>query len=369
MTLSSSNSESKVTTRGKQSKKPIQCDLDKSNRPLLHRFVTNWLITDPKYYQEYALTKPVQNYHVLLENRYVYFLGGRWRSAKAKPIFALLVLLIAIPAVLFWIFEASWCWHNISPALVILFTYFWLLAVSFFIRAGTSDPGILPRNIHIPSGLRNGQIVEPPQEYFNSILLPYNNDVKYGVTVKYCTTCHIWRPPRASHCGVCNACVMRHDHHCVYLNNCVGSRNYMYFIWCLLLITISCGLLITTSLLQTFHYIRYPTSVINTFAQSVKAHPISLLLSIYGMLGIWYPLALLLFHIFLTAQDLTTRDYLNQTRVDSSFKNVFTTGNVLKNLYINWLGRPRGNSLVRLTDDYQQGDIRFEKVEPLRSFE
>lgn len=29
-----------------------------------------------------------------------------------------------------------------------------------------------------------------------------------GRWVKYCRTCHVWRPPRASHCAVCGYCMV-----------------------------------------------------------------------------------------------------------------------------------------------------------------
>ncbi|KAJ5525534.1 hypothetical protein N7494_012184 [Penicillium frequentans] len=40
------------------------------------------------------------------------------------------------------------------------------------------------------------------------------------------------------HCNICKGCVARHDHHCVWLMNCVGANNYVYFMSLLLSLTI-----------------------------------------------------------------------------------------------------------------------------------
>ncbi|XP_069584969.1 palmitoyltransferase ZDHHC3-like isoform X1 [Ranitomeya imitator] len=45
-----------------------------------------------------------------------------------------------------------------------------------------------------------------------------------------CHRCETYRPPRAHHCRVCHRCVRRMDHHCPWINNCVGELNQKYFI-------------------------------------------------------------------------------------------------------------------------------------------
>ena len=40
----------------------------------------------------------------------------------------------------------------------------------------------------------------------------------------------MYRPPRAHHCRICRRCIRRMDHHCPWINNCVGEWNQKYFL-------------------------------------------------------------------------------------------------------------------------------------------
>lgn len=45
-----------------------------------------------------------------------------------------------------------------------------------------------------------------------------------------CPRCRKYKPPRTFHCGTCQVCVQRMDHHNVWLDCCIGQSNYrLYF--------------------------------------------------------------------------------------------------------------------------------------------
>ena len=44
-----------------------------------------------------------------------------------------------------------------------------------------------------------------------------------------CPDCEVIRSPRCRHCVLCNVCVDRYDHHCPWVNNCIGKGNYGQF--------------------------------------------------------------------------------------------------------------------------------------------
>lgn len=56
----------------------------------------------------------------------------------------------------------------------------------------------------------------------------------------FCRTCEIVRPPRCHHCRICHRCVLQFDHHCHWVNNCIGYNNYRSFLGLLLHIVLAC---------------------------------------------------------------------------------------------------------------------------------
>jgi palmitoyltransferase len=74
----------------------------------------------------------------------------------------------------------------------------------------------------------------------------------YGEGWRTCRKCKCGKPPRAHHCSVCGRCVMKMDHHCPWVNNCVGFYNYRYFCMFVLYTAFGCAHAALTCLVPMF---------------------------------------------------------------------------------------------------------------------
>lgn len=307
----------------KRAPKTKSRDLPSRDLPSRASQASSWLI------HKAPVSLPKHNYQAHQGNN-VFLLGGRFLSARQKPLNIGVFCVVLILGGLYYGFVAPWTWLHISPAIPAVFTYIFLLCVSSFLRASFSDPGILPRNIHLTDGIADGSIpneytIEPGVECYDETKgNPSNESTVWSrvtcakpassenlVYLKYCATCRIWRPPRSSHCSDCDNCVDFHDHHCIWLNNCVGRKNYRYFVAFVLSAGL-CGLYIVGNSIA--HVICYKRENHMTAAESLRHRPMPLVMIFLGFLGAGYPVALAGFHLWIAGRGESTHEFVSKKR-------------------------------------------------------
>ncbi|KIK60359.1 hypothetical protein GYMLUDRAFT_43659 [Collybiopsis luxurians FD-317 M1] len=129
-----------------------------------------------------------------------------------------------------------WCYATIltnvhdHPSAHLVFIVSASLCLYNFWRAVCLDPGFVPNRLLndvedlASEGRLNGQT--------------------------FCVSCMARKPLRSKHCRICNKCTARHDHHCPWIWNCVGSNNHRQFVLFLLNLVIG----IISFLYLTYQY-------------------------------------------------------------------------------------------------------------------
>ena len=132
-------------------------------------------------------------------------------------VFFAFILISLTQACLLLIFIKAYSQISILYQIIISFIFYIFELINMILGCCT-DPGVLPRH---------------PKDLYYITNRPLLRQVINGhkVIVPFCYTCSMFRPPRTSHCSVCDNCVERFDHHCLWLGTCIGKRNYKYFYW------------------------------------------------------------------------------------------------------------------------------------------
>ncbi|KAM4577322.1 palmitoyltransferase ZDHHC8B isoform 2-T2 [Odontesthes bonariensis] len=230
--------------------------------------------------------------------------GKRFKPTKYIPVSTAATLLVG-STTLFFVFTCPWLTKVISPAVPLYNGLVFLFVLANFCMATFMDPGIYPR----------ADEDEDKDDDFRAPL--YKNVEIKGIQVrmKWCATCHFYRPPRCSHCSVCDNCVEDFDHHCPWVNNCIGRRNYRYFFLFLLSLSVHMVGVFSFGLIFVLHHRERLGALHTTVTMVVMCIAGLFFIPVIGLTG---------FHMVLVARGRTTNE-----QVTGKFRggvNPFTKG-------------------------------------------
>lgn len=186
-----------------------------------------------------------------------------------------------------------------SPALpwwqTLIVALFLAASMGTLAAAATADPGFVPRAVPPPDAWA------PPRPPAPTVTLENGGTI----TLKWCATCAHYRPPRTSHCAVCDNCVRGFDHHCPWVGQCVGARNYRFF---LAFVYVTAGLCVAVQAL-CWARLADRARALGNISLAVAREPWALALAFYCLLALAFVGGLSGFHTYLASNATTTYEH------------------------------------------------------------
>ncbi|XP_044765045.1 palmitoyltransferase ZDHHC2 [Coccinella septempunctata] len=150
------------------------------------------------------------------------------------------LFIMTIVAWSYYAYVIQLCFLTVDSLMVkILYLIFYHISLAMFLWAYWqtvfTDIGRVPQKYRIPDVCHEQLLRAESAEEQHNILEEYsknlpNVNVNINGAVRYCDKCRCIKPDRAHHCSVCGECVLKMDHHCPWVNNCVSFTNYKFFV-------------------------------------------------------------------------------------------------------------------------------------------
>ncbi|XP_078146295.1 palmitoyltransferase ZDHHC18-B [Centroberyx gerrardi] len=288
-------------------------------------------VTENGHDKEKEVKRPKRKWEVFPgKNRF--YCDGRIIVARQSGVLPLTLGLILVTSGLFFIFDCPFLVKHLTSCIPVIGGVLFVFVVITLLQTSLTDPGILPRATpdeaaDIEKQIDNtGNTTYRPPPRTKEVLI--NQQV---VKLKYCFTCKMFRPPRTSHCSLCDNCVERFDHHCPWVGNCVGKRNYRFFY----------TFIVSLSFLTAFIF-GCVTTHLALRAQGGKGlvfalqeSPGSAVELVICFFSVWSILGLSGFHTYLVASNLTTNEDIKGSWSGKSGAEDTTNPYSHKNIFIN----------------------------------
>ncbi|XP_015866954.3 probable protein S-acyltransferase 7 [Ziziphus jujuba] len=269
----------------------------------------------------------------------IFLFGGRFIFGPDMRSLLLTLFLIGAPVGVFCGFVARKLIddfpHHLGISIMVVVGVMTFIDLILLVLTSGRDPGIIPRNDHPPEPEDYDGSAETGASQTPQLRLPRMKDVIVnGVTVriKYCDTCMLYRPPRCSHCSICNNCVERFDHHCPWVGQCIGQRNYRFFFMFVFCTTLLC------LYVHGFCWVyikRIMDGEETSIWKAMIKTPASIVLIVYTFITFWFVGGLTFFHLYLIGTNQSTYEnfrYRYDRRANpynkgviENFKEVFCT--------------------------------------------
>lgn len=194
---------------------------------------------------------------------------------------------------------------------------------------------------------------------------------------------------RTKHCSICNKCITQFDHHCKWLNNCVGGRNYVAFIVCVVSAVISALGVIGISATEIFVFGSLNNTNMDNGTLPITQTPGTGSLVVISLVGILSAIAAVLlihlcfFHGYIAYLGLTTYEYVRNKRERKMAKaaraegvteesknagnaNTVSVHSTCSSFLCNADGKNPSNNLQRLRYNQSENDYPDQEDEPSR---
>ena len=125
----------------------------------------------------------------------------------------------------------------------------------------------------------------------------------------------IYRPPRTVHCSICDSCVEIMDHHCPWVSNCVGKRNYRRFFLFANFLWLNTLFVLITSATDIRRRVDYYMDLngleqSDAIKEAFTQHPLSLPIILFCFIALLGVSVLLFYHCKITFTYSTTHEEL-----------------------------------------------------------